>query len=133
YTEQDRLAYYTGGIALRRTGLDVKGRELRAWLSDTGGDSRLVKAFADGNVEILQRSPQRTRTGTAGHSEYYTEDQKIVLREDRPKLVDSNGSTTTGDELIYYANDDRLLNNGSRSQPAASRIKSTAKSTQKCA
>lgn len=131
YTEQDRLAVYTGGIALNRPGLQVTGRELHAWLAESGGDSRLMKAIAHGAVEILQKSPDRTRTGSAGLAEFYTEEQKIVLREDRPKLVDSKGSTTEGDELTYYANDDRLLVNGSAAQPARSYIKPAAKKAAK--
>jgi lipopolysaccharide export system protein LptA len=127
YTELDRLALYTGGTTMNRAGLNVKSQELRAWLADSPGDSRLLKAFADGAVEIVQQVPPRTRTGSAGHAEFYTEDQKIVLREGRPKMVDINGNQTEGDELTYYANDARLLVNGSPAQPAASRIKATGK------
>jgi lipopolysaccharide export system protein LptA len=131
YADQERLATYTGGIVLNRPGLQVTGRELRAWLAESGGDSRLVKAFADGGVEILQKSRDGSRNGSAEHGEYYTEDQKIILREGRPKLVDSKGKTTNGDELTYYANDDRLLVNGSNAQPAVSNIKGSPKKSKK--
>jgi lipopolysaccharide export system protein LptA len=131
YTEQDRLAWYTGGVTMIRPGLTVTSRELHAWLSESGGDSSLSKAFADGKVQIFQKSPERTRTGTAGHAEFYTDEQKIVLRDDRPKVVDSKGQATEADELTYFANDDRLLSSGSAAQPVSSRIKSTAKKSAK--
>ena len=127
YTEENRLAVYTGGVLLNRPGLDVKAKELRAFLADTGADSRLEKAFADGAVQITQTSKIGTRIGTSGHAEYYTADQRVFLRDGRPKLVEhrTNGkdNTTEGNDLTYFANDDRLLVNGSRAQPGQSQIK----------
>ena len=127
YTEENRRAYYTGGVALDRQGLQVNSRELQAFLSENGGDSRLEKALADGNVRILQTSRERTRTGTGEHGEYYTGDQKIVLTGGTPKMTDSKGTMITGDSLTYFANDDRLLVNGSAAQPASSRVESKVK------
>ncbi len=122
YTDKDRLAVYTGGVLLNRTGLRVKSRELRAFLADSSADSRLEKAFAEGAVEIVQTAPDRTRTGTGEHGEYYPDDQKVVLRGGQPRMVDSLKGDTHGIELTYFANDDRLLVNGSAEQPAKSRL-----------
>jgi lipopolysaccharide export system protein LptA len=123
YTEENRLADYTGGVLLNRPGLQVKARELRAFLAESGADSRLEKAFADGAVEIVQTAPDRTRTGTGEHAEYYTGVQKVVLRGGRPKLVDTAKGSMQGDELTYFANDGRLLGSGSSQQPVTSRIR----------
>lgn len=127
YTEENRLAVYTGGVALTRPNLDVKAKEIRAFLAESGSDSRLEKAFADGAVQITQVSKEATRIGTADHAEYYTADQRVFLRDGRPKLVErrTNGkdNTTEGIDLTYFANDDRLLVNGSRAQPGQSQIK----------
>jgi len=120
YTEDNRLAVYTGGVLLTRPGMTVKAKELRAFLADSEADSRLEKAFADGAVEIVQNSPGRKRTGTAEHSEYYTEDQRVILRGGAPKMVDTLKGDTTGDELTYFADNDRLLVNG---KPAVSHMK----------
>ncbi|HUI82536.1 MAG TPA: LptA/OstA family protein [Bryobacteraceae bacterium] len=122
YTDQDRLAVYTGGVVLNHTGLRVKSRELRAFLADSSADSRLQKAFAEGSVEIVQSAPDRTRTGTGEHGEYYPDEQKVVLRGGKPRLVDSLKGDTSGDELTYFANDDRLQVNGSAEQPVRSRL-----------
>ena len=92
YTEADRLAHYSGGVAMNRPDLQVKAREIRACLADSGADSRLEKAFADGAVEIVQTSPDRYATGTAEHSEYYTADQKVILQGGVPKLADNKGT-----------------------------------------
>jgi lipopolysaccharide export system protein LptA len=125
YTDENRLAFYTGGVLLNRPGLQVKGKELRAFLAESGADSRLEKAFADGAVEIVETAPDRTRTrtGTGEHAEYSTDVQKVVLRGGRPKLVDSVKGSMQGDELTYFANDGRLLGSGSPQQPITSRIR----------
>ena len=124
YTEADRLAYYSGGTTLKRPNLEVKAREIHAYLSEAGSDSQLEKAIADGAVQIHQTSPDRTRTGTGEHSEYYPDEQKIVLQWGMPKLVDSKEGTTVAPHgLTYWADDDRLLLNGSNDQPVKTRIK----------
>ena len=122
YTDQDRLALYTGGVLLTHTGLRVKSRELRAFLADSSADSRLQKAFAEGSVEIVQTAPDRTRTGMGEHGEYYPDEQKVVLRGGQPHMVDSLKGDTSGTELTYFANDDRLQVNGSAEQPVKSRL-----------
>jgi lipopolysaccharide export system protein LptA len=129
YTDDNRLAVYSGGVVLKRSGMEVKCKELRAYLSEQGADSRLERAFADGTVEIRQTAPGRVRTGTADHSEYYTADQKVILRGGSPKLVDSlKGSTIQApQQLTYYANDDRLLGDGAPGQPVESRLNRSRK------
>jgi lipopolysaccharide export system protein LptA len=124
YTEQDRLADYTGGVLLTRPDLQAKGRQIRAFLSPSDSDSRLQKAFADGAVEIVLAAKDRTRTLTGEHAEYYADEQKVILRGGRPRLVDSVEGVTEGDDLIYYANDDRLTVNGVPGHPVTSRIRS---------
>ena len=123
YTDQDRLAHYSGGVLLNRAGLQMKAADLRSWLAEEGADNRLQKAVADGAVEIVQTGPIRTRTGTSEHAEYYTDDEKIVLRGGDPKMNDSLRGSTRGTELTYYSNDDRLLVKGSDGKPAISQIR----------
>jgi lipopolysaccharide export system protein LptA len=127
YTEANRLAVYTGGVQLTRPGLQVKGKELRAFLAEAGSDSRLEKAFADGAVEILQSSKDVTRKGTGEHAEFYTDEQKVILQAPRAKMVQTpkspgKPSTSEGAELTYFVNDDRLLITGAPHEPANSRI-----------
>jgi lipopolysaccharide export system protein LptA len=121
YTDADRLAFYSGGANLLRGPLKVNSKELRAYLN-SGGDSSLDKAFADGAVEIVQTVPGRTRTGTGEHAEYYAADQKVVLRGARARMADSVSGVSEGRELTYYANDDRLLGSGATDDPVKTRI-----------
>jgi lipopolysaccharide export system protein LptA len=123
YTDQDRVAHYSGGVLLTRAGLTMKAGELRSWLAEEGADNRLTKAFADGAVQIVQTGPIRTRTGTSEHAEYYTDDDKIILRGGDPLMNDSVRGDTRGAELTYYSNDDRLLVNGTVAKPAISHIR----------
>ncbi|HWQ54571.1 MAG TPA: LptA/OstA family protein [Bryobacteraceae bacterium] len=122
YTEADRLAHYTGGAALTRPGLQVKGAEIRARLAEQGAASRIERADADGKVEIEMASPGRNRKGSGDHAEYWAAEQKIIMRGGA-EMVDSRDGTVKGDELTYYANDDRLLVTGAPERPAKSRIR----------
>jgi lipopolysaccharide export system protein LptA len=130
YTDTNRLALYSGGVKLDRTGMQLQSRELRAWMADSGSDSSLDHAFADGAVDILGSSNGRTYHSNSEHAEYYTKvpcppeivpgigpciEPKLLLNGGRPKLVRTiKGSPTTmeGGELTYWANDDRLLMKG---------------------
>ena len=108
---------------LNRPGMHVKCKELQRL------SGRFRRRFAAGEGlcrwhrgDRAARAKDNTRTGTAEHSEYYTGDQKVVLRGGRPKLVrhvNGNGRTAQGAELTYFANDDRLLVNGAPDQPVA--------------
>ncbi len=127
YTDADRLAVYSGGVQLTRPSMLVKGAQLRAYLSPEGADSRLEKAFTDGDVHIVQTVPGRTRTGTAEHSEYYTDDERVILRGGQPLLVDSVAGKTQAPELIYRASDGSLEGNGADGNPVQSRLIRTKK------
>jgi lipopolysaccharide export system protein LptA len=122
YTDDDRLAIYSGGVSLDHEQTHVTSTTLRANLADSNADSRLERAFADGNVVIRWTNPPRLRVGTSQHAEYYTSDQKVILNGGRAKFEDSCKGSTEGNELTYFANDDRLLVNGKSGQPAQSRI-----------
>ncbi len=123
YTDEDRVADYTGGAVMNRPNLKVKAQQIKAYLKDSSSDSSLDKAIADGSVVIDQAAPGRTRTGISEHAEYYAADQKIVLTGGHPEMVDSVKGTTKGQELTYFANDDRLLVNGLETQRSESVIR----------
>ena len=117
YTDADRLAVYTGGVDMARPGMHITARELRAYLADSDADSRLEKAFADGGVRIVANTAAGTRIATAEHSEYYTDDARVVLTGGQPRLVDDAGHSTMGEKLTYFSNDDRLLVDGASNRP----------------
>lgn len=123
YTDEDRLAYYRGGVTLNRPNMLVKAREIKAYLKDADSDSSLDHAFANGQVVIVQTAPDRTRTGTAEHAEYYVADDKIILEGGQPKMVDSLKGTTTGKQLTYFSKNDRLLVNGVEQERASGVIR----------
>ncbi len=123
YSDEERLAHYTGGVFLDRGAMKMKCKELRAFLRDESDDSSLDHAFADGNVEIVQTAPsRRTRTGTSEHAEYYVDEDKLILEGGQPQLVDSRKGTTRGSKLTWFSQDDRLLVVGSEGKPANSKI-----------
>lgn len=114
YTDQNRLAVYSGGVSFWRPTLTVKSTTLRAWLNpdDSDADSRINRAFADGKVEIVMISPDRRRIGDSEHAEYYSDDGKVILTEGKPRLNDSLKGNTAADKLTYFTDDDRLIDEG---------------------
>jgi lipopolysaccharide export system protein LptA len=114
YTDQDRLASYSGGVDFWRPTLTVKSASLKAYLNeqDSDADSRINHALSDGNVEIVQFAADRQRVGNSEHAEYYTDEGKIVLTGGEPKLNDSKRGNTKGDKLTYFTGDNRLVVEG---------------------
>ncbi len=123
YTDGNRTADYTGGAHLVRPGMDVTASRIRAFLNDANADSSLDHAIADGKVRILRTQPDRTLRGASEHAEYYAADQRIVLSGGEPTLVDSLRGETKGNELTYWANNDKLLVNGAERSPVVTRIR----------
>ena len=127
YTEETRLAVYQGGVVLTRPALTVNTRELQAFLKPADSDSSLDKAFADGAVKIVSITntvkPARTRIGTSEHAEYYADEQKVILQKGHPTLVDNVKGDASGEQLTWWANNDRLLVEGEAKKPAQGTIR----------
>ena len=126
YTEDTRIAVYSGGVLLQRSdNMTVTGKEIKAYLNEADADSSLNKTVADGAVKILSHDKKRgkTKTGTSEHAEYYADDGKVILKGGRPSLVDSKDGKVEGDELTWWANDDRLLVNGAPNNPVKSIVR----------
>ncbi len=120
YDDNKRIAEYTGGAILQRSNMDVKAKEIRAFLRNDSNDSSLDHAIAEGQVRIHSPSPGRIRDGESEHVEYFVDEDKVVLSEGRPKFVDSLRGTTEGEKLTWFSKDDRLLVDGVEAQPAKS-------------
>ena len=120
YDDNQRIAEYTGGATLQRSNMDVKAKEIRAFLRNDSNDSSLDRAIADGQVLIHSPAPGRIRDGTSDHVEYFVDQDKVVLTGGRPKFVDSLRGTTQGEKLTWFSKDDRLLVDGVEAQPAKS-------------
>ncbi len=123
YTEETRIAVYKGGVLLQRPDLTVTGNQVQAFLNDAGADSSLNKTVSDGAVKIVSTAHAKTRTGTSEHSEYYADEGKVILSGGRPQLLDSKTGKTQGDQLTWWANDDRLLINGAPAKPVTSIVR----------
>ncbi|MEN6332624.1 MAG: LptA/OstA family protein, partial [Phycisphaerales bacterium] len=122
YSDESGTAHYSGGVQLNRSGIDVKSAELHAMLVQGDTGSRLDKAVADGSVRIVHSARGRTRTATGEHAVYSTTEEKVVVSGGSPLLVDSKRGSTSGTQLTWFANSDRLLVDGREDRPAVSRI-----------
>jgi len=123
YTDEDKIAVYSGGVDFRRPTLSVKSQTLKAWLNDSSADSRINHAFGDGKVEILEAAKGRQRVGTGEHAEYYTDDGRIVVSGGQPLLTDTLRGNTRGAKLTYFTDDERLIVDGTLQQPVQSRLR----------
>jgi lipopolysaccharide export system protein LptA len=127
YDDNTRLAVYQGGAVMARPGMTVAAREIRAYLNDSDADSSLDKAFAEGGVKIdsslvkVGQAP-RNRTGTSEHAEYYADEGKVILQGGQPLVIDSVKGKTTGKELTWWPDTDKLLVDGEESKPAKSNL-----------
>jgi lipopolysaccharide export system protein LptA len=122
YDDAARLAHYRGGVNLKRAGMTVTSRELRAWLTSDKDESSLDRAFADGTVRMVQTSAGRTRTGESEHAEYYAGEGKTVLSEGKPVFTDSVKGTTRGRKITYYTANERFEVEGEEKAPVESKI-----------
>jgi lipopolysaccharide export system protein LptA len=126
YRDQDRYAIYQGPVRMIRDDMDVKSRQLRAWLNESRSgseDSSLHHAFADGSVEIVQTEPDRTRRGTSEHAEFWVAEDKMILNGGPAQLADSLKGTARGRQLTYFSRNDSLLVEGAVTQPAVSKVR----------
>jgi lipopolysaccharide export system protein LptA len=127
YKDPGKVAHYKGGVNLIRGDLKVNAKELHAWFSEEGNS--LQRADADGDVDILQTSLDRTRTGKSAHAEYLIAESKVVLTGGTPVFTDSQQGTTRGQTITFFADNDRLLVDGEAKAPTESRLKRKKKSS----
>jgi lipopolysaccharide export system protein LptA len=127
YHDDSREALYSGGVTLLRNTMTVTSKELRAFLTpkteDNKDDSSLDHAFADGDMVVLDvLGPNHKRTGCADRGEYYTKEDKVILKGGAPQIVDSLRGITRGKLITYFSGDDRLLVEGETKKPAFSKM-----------
>ena len=75
------------------------------------------------STRVQPGAQRRTRTGTSEHAEYYAGESKVILEGGSPVLVDSLKGKTTGKQLTWWANNDRLLVDGEENKPAQTNIR----------
>ena len=103
---------------------------LHAYLKDADSGSSLDKAIADGKVKVFSDQaaaagkPERKRTSSSEHAEYYADEGKVIIEGGKPELIDSGKSEkATGQQLTWWANDDTFIVKGDESAPAQNTIR----------
>jgi lipopolysaccharide export system protein LptA len=122
YTDDNRTALFTGGVATNREGLTVDSSQLRGVFTVNDGNTQLETAYADGNVQVLQKSQGRIRKGAAEHAEYRVPQAVVVLYGGTPWFEDSARGIERGDRLTWYQDMDRLVVEGRKEQRTSGQI-----------
>jgi lipopolysaccharide export system protein LptA len=135
YSGADRIAFYEGGVILTRPGLTVRSQRLRAYLAEEPSEetsatipsSGLDRAFAEGSVEIVQKTGPRTRAGKGDVADFYAAENRVVLDGAPAELADAQPNQkpalTRGRRLTWFGDADKLLVDGGESQPAVSSLR----------
>lgn len=135
YSDAGRIAFYEGNVLLRRPGLTVRSKRLRAYLTGESSEetaatmpaSGLDRAFAEGAVDIVQKDGSRTRAGKGETADFYSTDNRVVLDGSPAELADSQPNqrptVSRGRKLTWFGDTDKLLVDGAESQPAVSSLR----------
>ncbi len=133
YSDKDRMVEYRTNVILSRPGLEVQSNQLRAYLDEDDSErfneqpsGGIEKAFAYGAVRIVETGTQRVRKGNGETGEFYTADSKLVLEGGKPEMVDLvkgvEQRRTTGKQLTWFANNDKIIVDGQEQKPALSTL-----------
>lgn len=126
YDDGKKVAHYRGGVTLERPTLELKSRELQAFFREektpTSSETKLDHLFAEGASEFVERKPSRTVRGGAERTEYWLQEERLVLTGGAPYLVDSQRGSSRGARIEYWQREDRLKVDNTGSGPAVSRI-----------
>ncbi len=119
YEGDGRRAIYRGGVELHRGRLRVLSDELEAYFepdeSAGSGQNGLKRALARGQVRIFEPPNAGTpgRGASGAKADYDPAAGTVVLHGNPARLTSDSGQRTSGSELTYRVNDDRLLVLGS--------------------
>ena len=134
YSDKEKMAHYLGGSSLARPSLQVKSQEIRAYFLEENAETQnevpgsgLEKTFATGRVEIVDRRGEQVRQGWGEQAEHLVIENKLTLDGGTPRMVDSlrgiQQRSATGKQLVWIAQEERLLVDGAESKPAVSTLK----------
>lgn len=133
YSDKDRLVEYRTNVVMSRPGLEVQSNQLRAYLDEDDSErfneqpsGGIEKIFAYGAVRIVETGAQRVRRGTGETGEFYSADGKLILEGGKPEMIDIvkgvEQRRTTGKQLTWFANNDKIIVDGQEQKPALSTL-----------
>lgn len=133
YSDKEKMVYYQGNVEMTRPGLSVNCVRMRAYMAEENAQvnneqpaGEIEKIFAYGNVDIVEKSGDRTRLGKGETSEYYTADGRLLLEGGKPEAVDIikgiEQRRSTGRQIQWFANAERLIVDGDEKKPVVSTV-----------
>jgi len=98
--KKEGLVIFTGNVVAKQDTSVQNADRMEVYLDDKG--ERVLRIVSTGNVKIVTED---CRTGTAKRSEYYDDDQKLLLIGDAKVWQEDN--VVTGERIVMYLADDR--------------------------
>jgi lipopolysaccharide export system protein LptA len=131
YADKDRVVEYLGVVQMLRPGLLVNANRLRAYLAEEDSQTSneqpgggVEKVFAYGAVQITETGSERVRRGKGEIGEFYAADGRLLLEGGKPEMFDTvkgvEQRRTTGRQLQWFANNDKMIVDGLEQKPAVS-------------
>jgi lipopolysaccharide export system protein LptA len=131
YADKDRVVEYLGSVQMLRPGLLVTANRMRAYLAEEDSQTQneqpgggVEKAFAYGAVQITETGSERVRRGKGEIGEFYTADGRLLLEGGKPEMFDTvkgvEQRRTSGRQLQWFANNDKMIVDGLEQKPAVS-------------
>lgn len=105
--KRESLVIFTGNVVAKQDTSTQQADKMEVYLDEKG--ERVVRIISIGNVKIVTED---CRTGTSRRSEYYDDDQKIVLIGNAKVWEEEN--VIEGDVITIWLNEDRSVVEGSK-------------------
>ncbi len=145
YTDEQRLARYTGNVFAKTTTGTVSTEQLDVYLKQADPESKSAAASqkpvqrkgptlpgpdAPSKIDhmvaigrVIVTEPNRRAVGD--RLVYTADDAKYLLTGRTPSIFDAEHGTVWGDSLTFYSHDDRVLVESKRSSPTITRARTT--------
>lgn len=120
YERRSNLIRYENNVDIRQGTDRIVAKLANVYLDK---DNQLSKTVVENDVVITQ--PNRRASGT--FAQYNAADESVILRGNPANVSDSESGSTSGQEVILYLKENRVVSNGSNTNDGTGRIRTVYK------
>ncbi len=120
YERRNNLIRYENNVDIRQGTDRIVAQIANVYLDN---NNQLAKTVVENDVVITQ--PNRRATGT--FAQYNAADESVILRGSPANVSDSENGSSSGQEVILYLKENRVVSNGSTTNNGTGRIRTVYK------